>query len=71
MIKSGDFNCCEARTSKPVINIYDTVEMISYNSMDGVLAHEFAHFIAWRLNNLEGNYYYGEQILIMLNISAP
>ncbi|MBR5033350.1 MAG: leucine-rich repeat domain-containing protein [Treponema sp.] len=54
MTKSGDFDCCAARTNKPVINIYDTVEKICFNGLDNVLAHEFAHFIAWRLNTLIG-----------------
>ena len=44
--KSADFDCCAARTYKPVINIYGTVEKICFNSLDNILAHEFAHFIA-------------------------
>ncbi|MBP5452826.1 MAG: leucine-rich repeat domain-containing protein [Treponema sp.] len=52
--KDGDFNCCDARTEKPVINIFNTVDKVCNGIIDEVIAHEFAHFIAWKLAKLEG-----------------
>ena len=54
MTKVGDFDCCSSRTEKPVINIYGAVEKFEYGSSDATLAHEFAHFVDWKLGKLSG-----------------
>ncbi len=54
MTKAGDFDIANSKTGKPTINIYDSADRFSYGSSDTTLAHEFAHFVAWKLGSLSG-----------------
>ena len=54
MTQAGSFVCCHCRTGKPVINIYSIDWAFKFNGVAGTLAHEFAHFMAWRLGRLQG-----------------
>ena len=56
LTKIGDFDCYDARLKGPAINIYTIQDKYFSNTLGSLLAHEFAHFIDWRLGNIEKSY---------------
>ena len=54
MTQAGSFDCYYYRTGKPVINIYSIDWAFKFNGVVGTLAHEFAHFVAWKVGKLQG-----------------
>ncbi len=53
MTRGGVFCSCDSKTNKPIINIYNTVQQIESSDIAHVLAHEFAHYIDWKLGMIK------------------
>ncbi len=59
LTKSADFDRSDCRKGLPLINVYAIQDNILPEDFGSILAHEFAHFIDWKLRKNEQGYCYG------------
>ncbi len=60
--KSAEFDCCDCKTNKPVIKMYDPVCLFEFGNLAHILAREFAQFIDWKLGMIkDGGGYISER----------
>ncbi len=54
--KLADFGTSDCRIKGPAINIYTIQDEIFSKTLGSTMAHEFAHFIDWRLGEIENSF---------------